>query len=143
MRCRPNHKGLLVGLNIPALLIRSIKLKQISALQKLGLKWSGDGEIDLMLAYVSGDFLHVVVYEVKRSQTFPGQNEPKPPNRQAVNKAETQLSKDVEFLMAILAGIPPHQVKFHTLACFSDTPLAELEKIMCKGCLGNQLICQE
>ena len=39
------------GLKIPAVLIRSINLKQISALQNLGLKWSGDGEIDLMLAW--------------------------------------------------------------------------------------------
>ena len=134
---------MMVGLKIPALLIRSINLKQISALQNLGLKWSGDGEIDLMLAYVSGDFLHIVVYEVKRSQTIPWQNEAKPPNKQAVNKAETQLYKDVEFLMAILAGIPPEQVKFHTVACFPDTPLAELEKIICKDCLENQVICQE
>merc|ERR1719264_976780 len=54
---------MMVGLKIPALLIRSINLNQISALQNLGLKWAGDGEIDLMLAYVSGDFLHIVVYE--------------------------------------------------------------------------------
>merc|ERR1712130_220640 len=134
---------MMVGLKIPALLIRSIDLKQISALKNLGLKWSGEGEIDLMLAYVSGDFLHIVVYEVKRSQTLPWQNEAKPPNKQAVNKAETQLYKDVEFLMAILAGISPDQVKFHTVACFPDTPLAELEKIMCKDCLENQVICQE
>merc|ERR1719237_659338 len=123
--------------------IRSINLKQISAFQKLGLTWSGEGEIDLMLAYVSGNFLHIVVYEVKRSQTYPWQNGVKPPNGQAVNKAEKQLYKDVEFLTAILAGIPPDQIKFHTLACFPDTPLAELEKIMCKSCLENQVICQE
>ncbi len=134
---------MMVGLKVPALLIRSINLKQISVLKNLGLKWSGEGEIDLMLAYVSGDFLHIVVYEVKRSQTLPWQNEAKPPNKQAVNKAETQLYKDVEFLMAILAGIPPDQVQFHTVACFPDTPLAELEKIMCKDCLENQVICQE
>ena len=38
---------MMVGLKIPALLIRSINLKQISALNDLGLKLAGDGEIDL------------------------------------------------------------------------------------------------
>merc|ERR1712130_877537 len=59
---------MMVGLKIPALLIRSVNLKQISALNDLGLKLAGDGEIDLMMAYLSGDFLHVNVYEVKRKE---------------------------------------------------------------------------
>ena len=48
---------MMVGLKIPALLIRSINLKQISSLNDLGLKLPGDAEIDLMMAYLSGDFL--------------------------------------------------------------------------------------
>ena len=52
---------MMVGLKIPALLIRSVNLKQLSALNDLGLKLPGDAEIDLMMAYVSGDFLHVNV----------------------------------------------------------------------------------
>ena len=41
---------MMVGLKIPALLIRSVNLKQISALNDLGLKLPGDAEIDLMMA---------------------------------------------------------------------------------------------
>ena len=48
---------------ILALIIRSLSLKTISALKDLGL--SGDAEVDLVMAYVSGDFLHVVICEVK------------------------------------------------------------------------------
>ena len=33
----------------------------------------------------------------------------------------SQLTKDLNVLMAILAGIPSSQIIFHTLACFSDT----------------------
>ena len=59
------------NLKIPALIIRSINLKAISALKDLGLKLPADAEIDLMMAFVSGDFLHVVIFEVKRSDAFP------------------------------------------------------------------------
>ena len=34
----------------------------MSALKDFGLTLPGDGEIDLLLAYVSGDFLHIVCY---------------------------------------------------------------------------------
>ena len=71
---------MMVGLKIPALLIRSVNLKQISALNDLGLKLAGDGEIDLMMAYLSGDFLHVNVFEVKRSDTYPWDTQSRPPN---------------------------------------------------------------
>ena len=57
-------------LRIPALLIRSVSLKAINALKDLGLKIPyGDGEIDLIMAYVSGDFLHIVIFEIKRATT--------------------------------------------------------------------------
>ena len=90
---------------IPALIIRSISLKAISALKDFGLNLSGDAEIDLVMAYVSGDFLHVNIFEVKRSDTNPWQTGCSLPNKQAVNKAEIQLTKDLDVLMAILAGI--------------------------------------
>jgi len=98
--------------NIPALLIQSIDLKQISALNNLGLNLPpGDGEIDLMMAYLSGDVLHVNLYEVKRRQSYPWLLTPRRPNKKtvkgAVEKAENQLNKDLEVLMAILADIPP------------------------------------
>ena len=37
---------------IPALIIRSLSLKAISSLKDLGLALPGDGEIDLLLAFV-------------------------------------------------------------------------------------------
>ena len=58
---------------IPALIIRSVSLKAITSLNNLGLKMQGAGEIDLLMAYVSGDFLHVVICEVKRADTYPWQ----------------------------------------------------------------------
>ena len=80
------------GLEVPALIIRSLNLKAISALRDLGIKLQGDAEIDLVMAFVSGDFLHVVVFEVKRADTYPWQTECPLPNKQAVNKAENQLT---------------------------------------------------
>ena len=80
-------------------------------MKDLGLELTGDAEIDLVVAFVSGDFPHLVVCEVKRADTYlPWQTECAVcalPNWQAVNKAENQLSKDVDILMAILAGTPP------------------------------------
>ena len=134
---------MMVNLKIPALLIRSINLKQISALNDLGLNLAGDGEIDLMMAYLSGDFLHVNVFEVKRSDTFPWETKPRPPNKQAVNKADNQLTKDLDVMMAILAGVPPDQIVFHTLACYPDASITELGTIFCTDCLENGVVCQE
>ena len=128
---------MMVDQKIPALLVRSVNLKQISALNDLGLKMGGDGEIDLMMAYLSGDFLHVNVFEVKRSDTYPWETKSRPPNKQAVNKAENQLTKDLDVLTAILAGISPGQIVFHTLACFPDTSVSELGTIICPDCLEN------
>ena len=132
---------MMVGLKIPALLIRSVNLKQISALNDLGFNLPGDAEIDLMMAYVSGDFLHVNVYEVKRSDTYPWRTQSRPPNKQAVNKAENQLTKDLDILMALLAGVPPDQIVFHTLACYPDASISELRSIFCSSCLTNGVYC--
>ena len=70
-------KGALVklmkGRNIPTLIIRSIDQKQVSVLAELGLKiLSRSGEIDLAMAYASGDMLNVVIFEVKRANTYLG-----------------------------------------------------------------------
>ena len=95
---------------IPAVVIRSVNLKAISALTNLGLGLpGGDGEIDVVLAFVTGDVLHLVICEVKRADTYPWRTDSVPPNRQAVNKAELQLTKDVDIMMDILSGIPPGQ----------------------------------
>ena len=131
-------------LKIPSLIIRSLSLKAISALTDLGLKLPRDAEIDLLLAYVSGDLLHVAIFEVKRSDTSPWQAKCVPPNKQAVKKAENQLTKDLDILMAILAGIPPSQIIFRTLAAYPDTPSSELcDNIICNGCLETGIICEE
>ena len=71
---------MMVSLKIPALLIRSVNMKQISALNDLGLKLAGDDEIHLMMAYLSSDFLHVNIFEVKRSDTYPWETKSRPPN---------------------------------------------------------------
>ena len=90
------------GLRIPCLIIRSVTLKAINTLRNLGLNIpAGDGEINLIMAYVFGDFLHIVIFE-----TYPWQTECVPLNKQAVDKAEKQLSKDLDILMAILTDIP-------------------------------------
>ena len=130
-------------LKIPALLIRSVNLKAMSALQDLGLKLPGDAEIDIIMAYVTGNFFHVVICEIKRSNTYPWQTKCSSPNRQSVNKAENQLTKDLDILTALLAGIPPDQIVFHTLACYPDTPVSELGTIICPDCLENGVVCQE
>ena len=143
IRLKKAIEQLMRNQKIPALIIRSLSLKAISALKDLGLKLSGDAEIDLMMAYVSGDFLHVVVCEVKRADTFPWQTNCSLPNKQAVNKAENQLTKDLDVLMAILAGIPPSHIIFTTLACFPDASSSELQALFCTDCLESGVICQE
>ena len=128
---------------IPTLLLRSVNVKAISALKDLGLKLSGDAEIDLMMAFVSGDFLHIVIFEVKRADTYPWQTKSVNPNKQAVNKAESQLTKDLDVLMAILAGISPCQIRFHTLACFPDNLLCDLQTIICANYLKTSIVTQD
>ena len=91
---------------VPALIIWSLNLKTISALKDLGIKLQGDAEIDLVLAFVSGEYLHVDVCEFKRADAHPWQAESQLPNKHAVNKAENQLTKDMDVLMAILVGPP-------------------------------------
>ena len=143
IKLKKGLEKMMKSLKIPALIIRSMSLKAISALKDLGLKLSGDAEIDLMMAYVSGDFLHVVIFEVKRSDAAPWQTKGAKPNKQAVNKAEIQLTKDLDVLMAILAGIPPSQIIFHTLACFPDTSISDLQTIICPNGLKIAIVTQE
>ena len=83
------------------------------------------------------------ICEVKRADTYPWQTKNSLPNKQAVNKAENQLTKDVDILMALLAGTPPDQIVFHTLACYPDSSIAELQTIFCDVCLEQGVICQE
>ena len=60
-----------------------------------------------------------------------------------MNKAEIQLTKDVDVLMAILAGIPPSQIIFKTLACFPEASSFELQAIFCCSCLETGIVSQE
>ena len=130
-------------LKIPALIIRSIDLKSISPLKDLGLKISGDAEIDILMCYISGNFLHLVICEVKRCDTNPWQTESKPPNKQAVHKAENQLTRDVSLLMAILAGCPPECIHINSLACYPDSSSEDLQKVTCPDCMKTNVVCQE
>ena len=86
--------------NIPVIIIRSLNLKTISALKDLGLNLPKDAEIDLVMGYPSGDNLHVLIFEVKRRDTYAWNPSVGPPNKQGMNKAENQLAKDVEILNA-------------------------------------------
>ena len=134
-------EDMMENLKIPALIIRSVSLKAIFELKNLGLKIpDGDGELDLIMAYASGDFLHVVIFEVKRADTCPWQTRRVPLNKQAVDKAEKQLKKDLDILMAILTGIPPSHIIFHTLACFPDSLPSELQAVFCAECCEANVV---
>ena len=60
-----------------------------------------------------------------------------------MNKAELQLTKDVDTMMDFLAGIPPNQIVIRTLACFPEVPSSELQTIFCSSCLETVIVCQE
>ena len=62
---------MMTKLEIPALILRSISVKAISALRDLGLNLLGDTEMDLVSAYIPGDYIHIVVCEVKRADSYP------------------------------------------------------------------------
>ena len=96
-------ENMMTDSEIPALVIRSVNARAISALKDLGIELQGDAEIDLVMAYVSEDLLHVVVCEVKRADTYPWRKESTLPSKAAVNKAENQLTKDAKIMTAILA----------------------------------------
>ena len=136
-------KEMVAGFNMPALLVRSVDLKAMSALKDLGLKLSGDAEIDLVLAFATGDFLNVVICEVKRADTYPWKTECSLPNKRAVNKAEIQLTKDFGNLKAILTGISPGNITFHTLACFPEASSSELQAIFCSSCLDTRIVSKD
>ena len=131
------------SLGIPAVLIRSMNLKKMSALKDLGLRLPFGAEIDLVMAYNSGDLLCVNVFEVKRRSTYPWDNRSEPPTKQAVNKAEDQLTKDVDIIMELLRGISPDQIVVRSLACYPDSSSAELQKILCPDCLEQGVVGQE
>ena len=133
------------SLSIPALVIRSVDFKAISPLKDLGIAVPDKGgEIDIILAYVSGEHLQIVVFEVKRTDTYPWEEDGSPvPNRQAVNKAENQLSKDLDVLKALLAGIPSDRIEFHTLACYPESSSKQLESIFCSSCLHDSILSQD
>ena len=134
---------MMVSLGIPTVLIRSINLKKMSALKDLGLRLPAEAEIDVVMAYSSGDLLYVIVCEVKRKSTSPWDNRPAPPTKQSVNKAEDQLTKDVDILMELLRGISPDQIVVRSLACYPDSSTAELQKILCPDCLEQGVVGQE
>ena len=66
-----------------------------------------------------------------------------PLNKQAVNKAETQLTKDLAAFVAILSGLPPSQIIFQTFVCFPDAFSLELQTIFCSSCFETAIVSQE
>ena len=76
------------NLKTPALILRSINLNALSAMNDLGLKLPGDAEVD----YVSGAFLHVVIFGVKRSDTCPWQTKCSLPNKLTLGQQPTRYS---------------------------------------------------
>ena len=131
---------------IPALIIRSVDIKQMSTvLQDLGIAIPiRVGEIDLVMAYVSGPVLNVFIFEVKRAGRRPsGKRTGEKAFKKALNKAETQLTKDVMFLKSVLAGIPSTEIKFHTVVFFPDATKSRLQTEICASCLETVVICQE
>ena len=86
-------------------MIRSVNLKQISALKDLCLKLSSDVDIDLVMVYSSSDLLHLNVFEVKKNM-LAWDAKSRPPKK----KAENQLTEDVDILVALLAGTPPDKI---------------------------------
>ena len=60
-----------------------------------------------------------------------------------MKKAENQLTKEVEVMLAILAGLPPSQIIVHTLACFPEASSLDLETIFFSSCLETGIISQE
>ena len=138
--------NLMESKDTPALIIRSVEMKLCNALNDLGLKLDipvGGGEIDLVMAYASGDILNVVIFEVKRMNTYPWTENDPCPNTQAVKKAEDQLTKDVMFLRSILVDAPPSEIRFHTVAAFPDTSALKLQTIFCSSCLETGIVSQE
>ena len=134
---------MMTTLKIPTLVIRSLNLKKISALNDLGLKLPVDAEIDLVMAYATNDTLHVNIFEVKRCDTFPWDNRPRCPNKQGIMKAENQLNKDLDIMTALLVDKPPRQIHFHTFACYPDSSIDELRNIFCSNCLETGVIFKE
>ena len=136
-------EGLMNARKIPSLIIRSIDMKKISALKDMGIDIpDSNSEIDLVLVYASGELLNVVVFEVKRADDYPWEMRDPRPNKQAVNKAEDQLTKDVKFFKSVLTGIPSSQIRLRTLACFPDSPSTKVRNV-CTTCLDEHIICQE
>ena len=60
-----------------------------------------------------------------------------------MNKAELQLTKDVDTMMDFLADTPPNQIVIRTLACFPEVPSSDLQTIFCSSCLETVIVCQE
>ena len=95
------------------------------------------------MGYVFGDNLHLVVCEVKRRRSYPWSSKVEPPKNAKISEAEKQLTMDLDILHSSLSGIPPNQIKFHTLAVFAGSSKAQLEGTFCPVCLEQGVICQE
>jgi hypothetical protein len=118
---------------LPSIVVRSVMFlkKAILNMQKLGLltnlpkneegqpvfSW----EADLMAAYVCEGKLRVVLGEVKRNNTSPGDRE-RILDRQTINNAFNQLRTDLQFLQVNRCWLFT-QPCFHTCGCLLNLPM--------------------
>ena len=86
-------ENMMSHLEMPALIIRSVSLKALSALKDFGIILPKDAEIDLVLAFVSGDVLHVVICSGDKEKLVTAKHEY---NLESIDKKIVQK----EFVMA-------------------------------------------
>ena len=119
------------------------RLGNKTALKELGLDIPDeDIETDLLFAFIKDTLLHIVLIEVKRSDTPPWNQGSQAPNKDNVNKAANQLERGSLLYTSLLADLPKDRVIYHTLSAFPEVPEKELETVLCSSCMSETL-CME
>ena len=130
---------LLRHLKIPSLVVRKVdyRANQYHHLKELGLSKMPikDVEIDLLIAYVADNDLHVVLCEVKRPNNEPWENHQRPPTKEIIDKVLKQLDTDIDLVLNLLPDVPGSSLIISTFTCFPDTPRSILEKMFCTACM--------
>ena len=151
---------LLLHLRVPGLLVRSVEhkarinnpdgfqeLRNLDALHALGLDGLPPqaGEIDLLLAYVAGNHLHIVLCEVKRQNLKLWESQDGKESKaliRNIGKAFEQLLADCDVILGLLADLPGSSIVLHTISCFPDTSVSVLKEILCNSCIES-VLCKE
>ena len=125
-------------LKIPSVVVRSVdyKYKEHHYLKELGLTMPDkDLEIDLLIAYVAGNYLHIILCEVKRPETEPWADCEREPTKESIDTALKQLDTDIDWVLGLLPDVPGSSLNISAITCFPDTPRSILEKMFCKTCM--------